>query len=783
MQQEKRSNMSFVHLHVHTEYSIDGMSNIRCLFEKAAKLEMPGLAITDHGTIAGVPAFLDVAEDFPTVKPIVGCECWLGDPSRTKTYHLILLAKNLIGYRNLVKLCNIANSEGMYPKDARPHISAASLAEHREGLICTSACIGGEIPQLILDGDMAAAKEAAVWYKSIFGDDFYLEVALHRNFGPVKLSDADNRLAYLKSNRKLIRLQKISNAGIFEIARELGIKVVATNDIHYVDREDAIAHDVMRAIQHKKRMDDPNRIRFSHLEYMKTEEEMRRLFPEHPEVIDNTLEVLDKVERYSIWEDLEIPQVCENPDETLREAVFEGAAKRFGELSPAQSQRLEEELRVIGLKKFSSYLLIIKDIVDWARSKDLIVGPGRGSAPGSIVNYCLGITNIDPMKHGLLSERFLNRWQKTLPGIDLDMEPNAREKVFGYLKEKYGVDHVAEITSYERFGEKGAKRAVAKKLGKSQEANAVAEKLSWVINNQHLHACSILFSAQSLSGLVPLRNGASEYEGNWTDAIGVLRLNFLGLRALRIPQDIMYAIERQEGILIEPEYLPLDDPDALELYAKGDTVGIFMFEAEGIKQWLRDTRPSSFSDLVAMEALYRPGSLVNVPVFADLKNGRKPVAYIIPELEDILGDTYGLVVYQEQQMQICERLAGFTPEAADRLRRAFGKRKYQDLDDIHEAFIEGGVRNGYDRDALEKVWMNMNHWYAFNKSHALCYTWISYQMAWYKAIYPEEFFEVLLNSYMDQQEELDRILADAAAHKVHVITPDKTESGLFEVVR
>ena len=775
--------MSFVHLHVHTEYSIDGMSNIRCLFEKAAKLEMPGLAITDHGTIAGVPEFLKTAEDFPTVKPIVGCECWLGDPSRTKTYHLILLAKNLIGYRNLVKLCNIANSEGMYPNDARPHISAASLAEHHDGLICTSACIGGEIPQHILAGDMAAAKEAAAWYKSIFGDDFYLEVALHRNFGPVKLSKADNRLAYLKSNRELIRLQKISNAGIFEIAQELGIKVVATNDIHYVDREDAIAHDVMRAIQNKKPMDDPKRIRFSHLEYMKTEEEMRRLFPEHPEVIENTHKVLDKVERYSIWGDLSIPQVCENPEEKLREAVFAGAEERFGELSPAQSHRLEEELKVIGEKQFSSYLLIIKDIVDWARSKNLIVGPERSCAPGSFVNYCLGITDMDPMKHGLLFERFLNQCQKTLPSIDLDMEPNAREKVLGYLKEKYGQERVAEITAYERFGNNGAKRAVARKLSKSQEADAVAEKLSGVINDQHLHSYGILLSAQSLAGLLPLQYGASEYEAKWTDAIGVLQLNILGLQTLRIPQEIMYAVERQYGILIEPEFLPLDDPDALDLFAKGDTVGIFMFEAEGIQQWLRDIRPSSFSDLVAMEALYRFGSHVNVPVFADLKNGRKPVDYIIPELEDILGETYGLVIYQEQQIQISERLAGFTPEAADRLRKAFGRRKYQDLDVLHDAFIEGGARNGYDRDAMEKVWMNMNHWYAFNKSHALCYTWISYQLAWYKANYPEEFFEVLLNSFMDLQEELDRILADASAHHVHVIPPDKSRSGLFEVVR
>ena len=719
--------MSFVHLHVHTEYSTDGMSNIRCLFEKAAKLEMPGLAITDHGTIAGVPAFLDVAEDFPTVKPIVGCECWLGDPSRTKTYHLILLAKNLIGYRNLVQLCNIANSEGIYPKDARPHISAASLAEHREGLICTSACIGGEIPQLILAGDMAGAKEAAAWYKSIFGDDFYLEVALHKNFGPMRLSEADNQQAYLKSVHELNRLQKASNAGIFEIARELGIKVVATNDMHYVNREDAIAHDVMRAIQHKKRMDDPKRIRFSHLEYMKTEEEMRRLFPDHPEVIDNTLEVLDKVERYSIWGDLEVPQVCENPDERLREAVYAGAAKRFGELSLVQAQHLEEELKIIGEKEFSSYLLIIKDIVDWARSKDLIVGPGRGSAPGSLVNFCLGITNIDPMKHGLLFERFLNRYQKSLPSIDLDMEPIAREKVLGYLKERFGLNHVAEITWYERFGEKGAKRAVAKKLSIGQEADAVAEKLSWVINNQHLHACSILLSAQPLDGVLPLRNSVSEYEGKWTDAIGVLRLNILPLRELRILQDIMYAIERQDGILFEPEYLPLDDKDTLELFAQGDTVGVFLFESEFVREHLRNLKPDNFDDLVVLEAMTRPGIYHMIPHYIARKHGEE--SFVCEH--DALWESLGLMIYQEQEMKISKH---------------------------------------YGCDT-------------FPKAHALCYTLIAYQMAWYKANYPHEFYEALLNGYMDKPWEIDRILLDAAAHNVFVITPDKTESGLFEVVR
>ena len=695
--------MSFVHLHVHTEYSIDGMSNIKSLFKKAAEQEMPGLAITDHGTIAGVPEFLKISEQFPTVKPIVGCECWLGDPSRTKTYHLILLAKNLTGYKNLVKLCNYANSEGMYPKDSRPHIGAAILAECHEGLICTSACIGGEIPQKILAGDMAGAKEAAAWYKSIFGEDFYLEVGLHKNFGPVKLSEADNRQAYLEKNHELVRLQKASNAGIFEIANELGIKVVATNDVHYVSRKDGIAHDTMIAIQWRKSIGNPKRRRYSHLEYLKTEEEMRRLFPEHPEVIENTMEVLDKVERYSIWGDLEVPQVCGNPESALREAVFEGAASRFGDLSEEIKERLEYELDLFCKKGCANYILMIKDLVDWVRSNDWVVGPGRNVSAASLVNYCLGITGVDPIKHELLFERFYNREKDSIPSIDLDVEPAARERVLGYLKEKYGQDCVSEITSYER------------------------DKQNSVISGSHINPYSILVSTKPLTDILPLANGVSEYEPKWADKIGVLRLNVLQLRELRILQDIMYAIERQYGILIEPEYLPLDDKDTLELFARGDSVGVFQFGADFVREHLRNLKPDRFSDLVALETMTRPGIYHMIPHYIARKHGLEE---FVCE-DDALRETFGLLIYQEQEMRISKH---------------------------------------YGCDT-------------FPKAHALCYTLIAYQMAWYKANHPEEFFEAVLNGYMDKEWELERLLHDAAMHGVKVIPPHKTRSGLFEVER
>ena len=760
---------------------MDAMSNIKALFEKAQKLDMPGLAITDHGTIAGVPEFLKTAEDFPTVKPIAGCEFWLGDPSREHTYHLILLAKNRAGYDNLVKLTNLANSEGVYRDDARPHIGAAMLAEHHEGLICTSACIGGEIPQRILAGDIEGAREAALWYRSIFGEDFYLEVSLHKNLGAIKLSSKDNPPAYKKQNKELVRLQKVSNEGIFALAKDLRIKVVATNDVHFVSREDGVSHDVMRAILHQKSIDNPKRIRYSHLEYLKAEKEMRCLFPGHPEVIDNTVEILDKVERYSIWEDAAVPQLSEDPDAALRILVSAGAIERFGAPSTEQKSRIEEELSVIREKGYACYLLIIKDIVDWVRSKGWAVAPGRSSAPGSMVNYCLGITNVDPMAHGLLFERFLHVSQAALPSIDLDLDPAARVKVLDHLKEKYGKDCAAEIVSFERFGTNQARKSVLRKGLTKDEANLVASKLVKVIKDEHIHSCCVLVSPVPLKERIPLRNGVSEYEAKWCDMIGVLRLNLLSLGDLRVIRDTVDAIEKKKGVIVSPERLPLDNQDALAVFATGDTAGLFQFCSKGIRKWLQELRPSSFYDLVALDVLYRPGGLSLIPEFVDRKRGRKEVDFILPEVADILGETCGIVIYQEQQMRLCETLAGFSPGLADNLRKAFNMRKYMLLDSLHDQFLYGGVRKGFKRDDLERVWTLMDHPYAFNKSHALCYTWIDYQKAWLKACYPEEFFCALANAHLDMQWEMDEILEDAARHNVNLVSPDSSESGLFEV--
>ena len=603
--EKKVKDMSFVHLHVHTEYSTDGLSNIRCLFEKAAKLGMPGLAITDHGTIAGVPEFFSLAEDFPTVKPIAGCEFWLG------TYHLILLAKNMTGYRNLVKLSSISHCEGM--AKGKPRISHEQLAQHHEGLICTSACIGGEIAQKILADDSDGAVAAAWWYKNLFGKDFYLEVALHRNFNAPKLSIKDNRIVYRKQNQKLLSMQKKVYECVLEIGRELGIKVVATNDVHFVDREDGIAHDALLCLRYKSKIDDENRLRFSHLEYLKSEKEMLRLFPEHPEVLSNTMEILDKVERYSIWKEPALPASGQEASAKLITTAWNGASARFGKVEDAVSERLSGELSVICKAGFAGYFLMMKDLVDWVRTNGWVVGPGRGNSPGSLVCYCLRITDVDPLKHGLLFERFWGNGDLSKIKIDLDLEPEAKEHIEEYLKETYGRDSVGGIAVYGRYSETSAFRAAEKLMGKGDEAFDVAARLVGVVNEyETIHACGWLISS-NLKSAVPTQIQAgtwkgehtlnSLYESQWAQKAGVLQINVLQLKELKTIKDTF----------VDTSEIPLDDQPTLELFARGDTEGIFQFSSEGMREWLQVMKPKSFEDLVALETMYRPGLLERIP--------------------------------------------------------------------------------------------------------------------------------------------------------------------------
>lgn len=820
--------MSFVHLHVHTEYSPDAISKIDELFIRAEDLGMPGLAITDHGTISGVPEFLKTAERHPTVKPIVGCEFWLAEKDEV-TYHLILLAKNLTGYKNLVKLVSYANTEGIY---YRPRITREKLIECHEGLICTSACLGGEVPRMIIHDKMDETRKAAQWYKDLFGGDFYLEVSLHKNFGPIMLAITDDRAAYKKNNQNLLKLQKLANTGIFQLADELGIKVVATNDVHFVTREDGIAHDVMLTIQHEKKVSDPGRIRYSHLEYLKTEDEMRRLFPEHPEVIANTLEVMEKVERYSIWNTPKLPKVSDDPDKELREKVAAGAIKRFGQLSPEQQHRLDDELQVIKEKGFAGYFLMIEDVVNWIHSKGWVVGPGRGAAAGSLVNYCLGITEIDPMKHGLLFERLVHSDRLALLNIDLDMEPEAELHIKEYLKEKYGRDCISGITVFGKYGQRGALSKAGKAFGISASAikrlrsllsdyyyslawniqyndairNAyhsgtdslrqafdVACKLSNVIEDETIHSCGWLVAPSPLRDILPVQIQEgwmneeytlnSMYDAWRAEEVGVLRLNFLTLRELKVIKDAVRAVEEHNGILIDPVDIPLDDFKTLDLFARGDTVGVFQFGSEGMRENLQRLKEPSFDALAALNALYHPGPMDWIPEFLAMTQMTPSDEHTI--VSEVLDRTNGLLVYQEQMMTLSSRIAGFSPEEANALRKATGKKKQDVLAELKEKFFKGGVENGYHTHYLKTLWnvFETRGVYLFNQSHSYCYTFIGYQTAWLKAHYPIEFFTALLNGYMDVDWAVEEFVRDCEAHYMTVIPPDASRCGMFEVTK
>lgn len=765
---------------------MDAMSNIRALFERAQKLDMPGLAITDHGSISGVPDFLYIAEDFPTVKPIAGCEFWLGNPERDRTYHLILLAKNRTGYDNLVKLTNLANSEGVYPDDARPHIGAAMLAEHHEGLICTSACIGGEIPQHIIAGDMEGAKEAALWYRSIFGENFYLEVSLHKNFGRLKLSQSDNREAYKRQNRELVRLQQRSNEGIFAISQELGIKVVATNDVHFVNREDGIAHDVMLAMQQGRRVANPHRRRYSHLEYLKDEKEMRRLFPGHPEVIDNTLEVLGKVERFSIRGEPSLPRLSGQPGDDLRRMAVEGAKVRYGNPSEDVREHLDYELSVIARHPGAAeYLLMMKRIVECAREEGIAVGPGRNTSAGSLVNYCLGITDVDPIRHRLLFERFLSPDSSELPNIGLDVEWGKEPALIRRLKAEFGEDSVGLISTFPRYSPSTIHKRVARALGLKlgdDETLSVISGLWDVICGMGTHVCGVAIAGGPLRDYVPvMKDGKGDlvslYDSADLKAAGAIKVDILGLRDISIIKHSVSLIRERHGLDIDTGGIPLDDPETLALYSEGDTAGVFQFQSDELRRWLRDLWQPSFDDLVTLNALYRPGLMNSIPLFILRQSGFAKVKYADPGAEEFLSDTYGIPVFQEQMMCLARKYAGMPEEDARRVYRSIAREK------VYKLFIEGGRWKGHPVTVLEQIWKSYLDLglATFPKAHSVCYVRISFQAAWLKAHYPAEFYRSALNSYIDCKDELERLIPDCEAHGFKVILPDNAESGLFEV--
>ena len=896
--------MSFVHLHVHTQYSIlDGQSSIENLFNRAEELGMPGLAITDHGNMFGVKEFFKFAKKHPGVKPIIGCEVYVsvGD-HRVKEkgyYHLILLAKNLQGYRNLVKIVSTAHIEGMY---YRPRVSHEVLEQYHEGLICSSACMAGEVPRAILAGDMDKVDKVIQWHKKVFGEDYYLEVMLHKTEVP-------------GLSREVYDNQMIYNKVIFELAEKHHVKVVATNDVHFVNKEDGPVHDRLICLTTNSYIDDPDRLRYTQQEFLKSEEEMLSLFPDHPEAISNTLEVLGKVETYSIDCDPILPVYEIDPAfmkdidahmERYKDVIdagrcdkkgnyrgdgfchsvaylchltYLGAHGRYGEeLNEVQKERIDFELKTISRMGFPDYFLIVQDYIAASRAMGSMVGPGRGSAAGSVVAYCLKITNLDPIRYQLLFERFLNPDRISMPDIDVDFEDLT--KAHEYVEKKYGADHVSRVITFgtmaaksaikdvarisrvsidesnrlskmvpDRLSEKKEKeypfnpkldtlkpgfKVVEKEVEEEKDGRKVlvkkicqrgledvdvkinlkncyrlvpefieelkngpelnkevlkyAQALEGCVRQVGMHACATIIGRGDLTNYLPITLSkdkdtgeyvrTSQYDGHFIEDVGMLKMDFLGLITLSIIHNSLNLIKERFGEDIDIEAIPIDDKPTYELYGRGDTVSVFQFESEGMQTWLQKLRPTRFEDLIAMNALYRPGPMDYIPDFVARKQGEQAIEYDLPEMAEYLEDTYGVTVYQEQVMLLSQKLAGFTKGEADKLRKAMGKKQIDILNSLKDKFMEGGMANGHPEKILDKIWKDWEKFaqYAFNKSHATCYAWVSYQTGWLKCHYPSEFFASCL-TYAKSMEEIKKIMDDARGHGIRILSPDVNESS------
>lgn len=853
----------FVHLHVHTQYSIlDGASAIKPLIKRAKALGMPSLAITDHGNMFGVKEFHDAAVK-EGVKPILGCEVYVATGSRfdkkrgreDRGHHLILLAKNLTGYHNLAKMVSYAFTEGYY---YHPRVDKELLRTYHEGIICCSACLGGELPQAIMHGGVDKAEAVVREFKEIFGDDYYLEMQLHRSGDPRR--DAD-----------VYENQKRVNAVILELAAKHNVKYIASNDAHFIMADDAEAHDRLICLNTGKDLDDPTRMRYTGQEYLKSEQEMAELFGDHTEALTTTLEIADKVEEYSLEHKplmpnfpipddfpIDLPQLKESFSKKIKDEVllaevqratsldeligghpelaeslmiakqflylkhltFEGARRRYGELNEQILKRLDYELSTIEWMGFPGYFLIVWDFIRAARELGVSVGPGRGSAAGSVVAYSLGITNIDPIKYDLLFERFLNPDRISLPDVDVDFDEDGRADVLHYVVEKYGSKRVAQIITFGTMAPKAAIKDVARvqKLPLS-ESNRIsklvpekpgttfekafkeapellaeresenpliratmkyAEQLEGSVRQTGVHACGVIIGQDDLEKFAPIAIAKDaelnvvQFEGKQVESVGLIKMDFLGLKTLSIIKDALENIEASKGVKIDIDAIPLDDSATYELYSRGETTGLFQFESPGMKKHLRNLKPNRFEDLIAMNALYRPGPMEYIPSFIARKHGQEKVTYDIPDMEEYLKDTYGITVYQEQVMLLSQKLAGFTGGQADTLRKAMGKKKKDVLDKMKPQFIEGAQKNGHDPKICEKIWSDWEAFasYAFNKSHSTCYAYVSYQTAYLKAHYPAEFMAALLSRNLSDIKKISFFMDECKRMGLSVLGPD-----------
>ena len=885
----------FVHLHVHTYYSIlDGQSSVQKLVDKAVADGMKGMAITDHGNMFGIKEFYNYckkvngklkAEGKEPFKPIFGCEMYVArrtkeDKEKEKGdmggYHLIVLAKNYNGYKNLIKLVSRAWVDGYY---MRPRTDRADLEKYHEDLIVCSACIAGEVPAKILKGDMEGAREAIEWYHRVFGDDYYLELQRHRVTNP-----------HQRANRETYPLQVRANKALMELAEEYGIKIMCSNDAHFVDEENAEAHDHLLCLSTGKDLDDPNRMLYSKQEWFKTREEMNAVFGDVPEALSNTLEILDKVETYSIDHDPIMPffpipeefgteedvrrkytekqlydeftsdENGENqlsPEEGekkikhlggyeklyrikfeadyLAKLAYDGARRLYGEpLSDEVAERVKFELHIMKTMGFPGYFLIVQDFINSARDElGVMVGPGRGSAAGSVVAYCLGITKIDPIKYDLLFERFLNPDRISLPDIDTDFDDDGRGKVLEWVEDKYGHDKVAHIITYGTMATKNSIKDVArveklpldvsnhlckaipdrlpdglkmnlpnaiKCVPELREAEAspdpqlsntikYAKMLEGTVRGTGIHACGTIICRDAISDWVPVSTAedksdpghkllATQYDGHVIEETGLIKMDFLGLSTLSILKEAVENIRFTQGIEVDLDNIPIDDELTYKLYQEGRTVGTFQFESAGMQKYLRELKPTVFEDLIAMNALYRPGPMDYIPSFIARKNGKEEIKYDIPCMEKYLKDTYGITVYQEQVMLLSRQLANFTRGESDALRKAMGKKKKDIVDAMKPKFIEGGKKNGHDPKVLEKIWADWEKFasYAFNKSHATCYSWVAYQTAYLKAHYPAEFMAGNMSRCLNDITKITKLMNECQAMGIACMGPDVNES-------
>lgn len=814
---------NFIHLHVHTQYSIlDGASNISVLMNKVKEYEMKAVAITDHGNMFGVKAFHNIARR-NGIMPIIGCEVYVAKNSRFDRTekedrsgdHLILLAKNKTGYQNLVKLVSYAWIEGHYYK---PRIDKELLEKYQEGIIASSACLGGELPKAILNEGYERAEEIILQFRELFGEDYYLELVRHKTGNPEIDEDTYKR-------------QEIVNEKLIHFSRKHNVKLIATNDVHFINEEDAEAHDRLICLNTGTDLNDPTRLRYTKQEFFKTKEEMNDLFADIPEALENTLEVAEKVENYKlnhepIMPDFPIPSGFENEDEYLRHLTYEGAKERYDELTDEIKERIDFELSVIKKMGYPGYFLIVQDFLKAAREMDVVVGPGRGSAAGSVVAYSNRITDIDPLKYNLLFERFLNPDRISLPDIDIDFDEDGRDRVLNWVVEKYGINRVAHIITFGTMAAKMAIRDVgrvqklplaeADRLAKlvperpgitlsqayrevkelenaKSSANELisqtlkfAETLEGSVRHTGLHACGIIIGKKDLIEYLPLCISKesnllmTQYDGNYVEDVGMLKMDFLGLKTLSIIKDALTNIKDSKGIEIDINNIPLDDKKTYELYSRGETTGLFQFESSGMKKYLRELKPNRFEDLIAMNALYRPGPMEYIPSFIKRKHGREKILYDLPVMREYLEDTYGITVYQEQVMQLSQVMAGFSRGQADSLRKAMGKKQKKVMDDLKEKFIEGCKKNGYNENKIIKIWQDWQAFahYAFNKSHSTCYAYVSYQTAYLKSHYPAEFIAAVLSRNINDIKKITTLMSETRRMGISVLGPDVNESFL-----